>query len=84
MKKKLTILFTALSFILIFDSMNVGYALAMFFLAGIVPGTNIVIDASRMLELFTLLFGFTLSRITVNLIRTVTELTDERLSYRSS
>lgn len=84
MKKKLTILFTALSFILILDSMNFGHALVMFFLAGVIPGTNIIIDASHMLEFFTLLTGFTLSRITLNLLRSGSELANEYFSYQSS
>lgn len=71
MKKKITIICSALSVFLILDSMNVGYALVMFFLAGVVPGTNIIIDATHMLEFFTLTIGFTLSRITMSLIRFV-------------
>jgi hypothetical protein len=54
---------------MILDSMNAGHALVMFFLAGVIPGTNVAIDAARMLELFTLLIGFTLSRITMSLMR---------------
>lgn len=69
MHKILTILFISLSASMIFDSMNAGHALVMFFLAGVIPGTNIAIEADRMLELFTLLIGFTLSRITLYLIR---------------
>ena len=86
MQKKLTQLFTALSFVLILDSINAGHALVMFFLAGIVPGTNIVIDAESMLEVFTLLTGFTLSRITVNLIRAASNTSPQNdfLNYQSS
>ncbi len=69
MKKALTILFISLSFILILDSVNAGHALVMFFLAGVIPGTNIAISATNMLEVFTLLIGFTLSRVTISLIR---------------
>ncbi len=69
MKKALTILFISLSFILILDSVNAGHALVMFFLAGVIPGTNIAISATNMLEAFTLLIGFTLSRVTISLIR---------------
>lgn len=68
MKKALTIIFISLSFILILDSLNAGHALVMFFLAGIIPGTNLAISATNMLEAFTLLIGFTLSRITISLI----------------
>ena len=69
MKKALTILFISLSFILILDSVNAGHALVMFFLAGVIPGTNIAISATNMLEVFTLLIGLTLSRVTISLIR---------------
>jgi len=69
MKKALTIIFVSLSFILILDSVNAGHALVMFLLAGVIPGTNITISGSSMLEGFTLLIGFTLSRITISLFR---------------
>ena len=71
MKKKLTIIFTILSGILILDSMNVGHDLAFFFLAGIIPGTNIVLNADRMLEVFTLLLGFVLARVSIHVGRAV-------------
>lgn len=67
MKKTLTLILTALSFMLILDSMNAGHAIIMFFLAGVIPGTNIAIEASRMLEIFALLLGFTLSRIVMGI-----------------
>ena len=69
MKKALTILFTALSVIIILDSLNAGQALVMFVFAGVIPGTNVAISAGNMLEFFTLLIGFTLSRITLILVR---------------
>jgi hypothetical protein len=69
MKKALTILFVSLSAILILDSLNAVHALMMFVLAGVIPGTNIALSADRTLEIFTLLIGFTLSRVTLNLIR---------------
>ena len=72
MKKTLIILLISLSTYMILDSMNAGHALVMFFLAGVIPGTNVAIDAGRMLELFTLLIGFTLSRITTHFIRVST------------
>lgn len=58
-----------LSFYMILDSMNAGHALVMFLLAGVIPGTNIAIEAGRMFEFFTLLIGFTLSRVTLHLLR---------------
>lgn len=67
MKKALIITLTILSLLIILDSMNAGHAIAMFLLAGIIPGTNIAISADRMLEASALLIGFTLSRIFVTL-----------------
>ena len=68
--KKLTIIIClGLSFLMILDSVNAGQALAMFFLAGVIPGTNISVEAGQMFEFFTLLTGFTLSRITLSLFR---------------
>lgn len=69
MKKALTILFLSLSILIILDSLNAGHALFMFLLAGVIPGTNIAISANTMLEFFTLLIGFTLSRLTIALLR---------------
>jgi len=54
---------------LILDTLNAGHALVMLLLAGVVPGTSIVIDASLMFEYILLLTGFTLSRITLGLVR---------------
>lgn len=68
MKKTLTIIFTSLSLLLILDSMNVGQAITMFLLAGVIPGTNIAISAATMLEFFALLIGFTLARISNRLM----------------
>jgi hypothetical protein len=55
--------------IMILDALNTGEALTMFFLAGIIPGTNFSISATHMLEFFTLVLGFTLSRITLYISR---------------
>lgn len=73
MKKKLSIIFTILSGILILDSMNVGHDIAFFMLAGIIPGTNIVLNADRMLEIFTLLLGFVLARLSVHAGRAIAQ-----------
>lgn len=67
MKKTLTLILIALSFMLILDSMNAGHAIMMFLLAGVIPGTSIAVEASRMLEIFALLLGFTLSRVVMNI-----------------
>lgn len=69
MKKTLTIIFTALSFMIILDTFNAGHAFVMFFLAGVIPGTNISIAANQMLATFAFLMGFTLSRVSIALYR---------------
>lgn len=66
MKKTITITLISLSALIILDSLNAGQALMMFFLAGVIPGTNIAIDAGRALELFALITGFVLARIALN------------------
>lgn len=71
MKKAISITLTILSAMLILDSINAFHALAVFMLAGIVPGTNIIIGASQMLEFFALLIGFVLARIVMHAIRSV-------------
>lgn len=69
------------SFYMILDSMNAGHALVMFLLAGVIPGTNIIVEADRMLEFFTLLIGFTLSRITLHLLRVGIMRRQQQLAY---
>lgn len=69
MKKNVTIILTILSVLIILDSLNAGYALTMLLLAGIIPGTNIVISAAVMLEFFALVIGFVLARISASLIQ---------------
>lgn len=63
MKKNFSIIFTALSVILILDSLNAVSAIFMFLLAGIIPGTDISISATNALYVFAGLIGFTLARI---------------------
>ena len=61
-----TIIFTCLvlSGLMILDSLNAGHALMMFFLAGVIPGTNIAISAQVMVEFFALASGFVFARLT--------------------
>lgn len=75
MKKTLTILLTSLSCIMILDAANAGEAIVMFFLAGVVPGTSLVISGAHMLEFYMLVFGFILSRIVISLANTRHRLT---------
>jgi len=49
---------------MILDSLNAGHLLMMFLLAGIIPGTTIVLSPNDMMSLFALLIGFVLARIT--------------------
>jgi hypothetical protein len=63
MKQLLTTTFTILSVIIILDSMNFGHALMMFLLAGVIPGTTIVLSGEQMLQLFTTIFGFICARL---------------------
>lgn len=64
-----TYVFLALSAVLILDTCNVGHALFMLLLAGVVPGTSVVIGAQQMLGFFSVLLGFTFSRITLAVYR---------------
>ena len=66
-KKTLTILLTVFSSIIILDTLNFGHVIALFLLAGVIPGTNISIDADTMLMFFSAVTGFTLSRLFVKL-----------------
>jgi hypothetical protein len=69
MKKTVATILTILSLLLILDSFNFGHALMMFYLAGIIPGTNIAIDAVQMLQFFALISGFTLARVLTYAVR---------------
>ena len=63
MKKAITIICIILSAILILDSMNAWHAIAMFYLAGEIPGTHRSINAGTMMSIFALLIGFVVARI---------------------
>ena len=63
MKKQLSISLIILSALLILDSANAGHALVMFYLAGEVPGTNVILSPNTMMQIFALLTGFVVSRI---------------------
>jgi len=69
MKKTAAIIFTALSLLMILDSFNFGHALMMFYLAGIIPGTNIALSAAQMLEFFAIVAGFVVARIMTYVVR---------------
>jgi uncharacterized membrane protein (DUF485 family) len=63
MKKVITIICLVLSAVIIFDSFNAWHALAMFYFAGEIPGTNTSVNAGTMLSVFALLIGFIMARI---------------------
>jgi predicted membrane metal-binding protein len=63
MKKAITIICLVLSAVIILDSFNAWQALAMFYLAGEIPGTHASISAGTMMSVFALLIGFVLARI---------------------
>lgn len=69
MKKLLTIIFIVFSALLILDSMNAGHALTMFLLVGIVPGTNITVNANTMLSVIAGVLGFTVARTSIFFVK---------------
>ena len=71
MKKLATIIFITLSLLIILDSFNFGHAIMMFYLAGIIPGTNIVLNAAQMLEFFAIIAGFTVARVMAYSVRSL-------------
>lgn len=68
MKKAITIICIVLSAIIILDSFNAWHMVAMFYIAGEIPGTRTSLNASTMMSLFALLIGFVLARIGNNAI----------------
>lgn len=63
MKKQLTLTLTILSALMILDGANAGHALVMFYLAGEVPGTNVILSPNTMMQIFALMIGFVVARI---------------------
>lgn len=70
MKKQLAITLIILSALLILDSANAGHALFMFYLAGEVPGTSVILSANTMMQIFALLIGFVVARIGNHVVMT--------------
>ena len=71
MRKFITITLIVLSALLILDSANAGHAFMMLFLAGVIPGTNVAIDASFMLQLFAGAAGFIVAQLMLIALRAV-------------
>jgi len=63
MKKPITIICLILSAVIILDTLHVWHAVAMFYLAGEIPGTNRSISPDIMMQVFALTGGFVLARI---------------------
>lgn len=69
MRKAIIIACLILSGLIILDSFNIGHVLMMFLLAGVIPGTNIALSATTMMEIFALLIGLIIGRISSYVIR---------------
>lgn len=69
MKKVIITLSLIGSGLIILDSFHVYDILAAFIIAGVVPGTDIVIAPQQMLDLFAAAFGFMVSRLAISWIR---------------
>lgn len=63
MKKVVTALFIIASLVIILDRFNAWHVIAMFYLAGEIPGTHTSVNAGTMMAIFALLIGFVLARI---------------------
>jgi len=63
MKKTIAITLTIFSLLIILDSFNFGHAVMMFYLAGVIPGTNVILDGTQMLQLFAGIAGFIVARV---------------------
>jgi hypothetical protein len=68
MKKAITITCVILSAIIILDSFNAWHFIAMFYIAGEIPGTHTSINPQTMMSIFALLIGFVLARIGNNAV----------------
>ena len=80
MKKAITLICIILSAIIILESFNAWHAVAMFYLAGVIPGTRTALNAETMLSLFALLIGFVLARISnYAILQIASRTTDEHL-----
>jgi len=54
MRKKIIIFCIVASLLIILDSFNFGYALMMFFFAGVIQGTNIQLSPEQMFALYSI------------------------------
>jgi hypothetical protein len=63
MKKAITIICTILSAVIILQAFNAWHAIAYFYLAGVIPGTNSTISPDVMMQVFAATGGFVLARV---------------------
>ena len=71
MRKAIIITCLILSGLIILDSFNTGQVLIMFLLAGVIPGTNIALSATTMMEIFALTTGLVIGRLCANIFRQI-------------
>lgn len=69
MKRTIIITSLSLSGLLILDSFNAWQSLVLFFIAGQIPGTDIILSGATMLSLFALLIGIVAGRLTTAALR---------------
>ncbi len=62
MKKKISLILIAASWVMILDTFNAGQVIVGFLLTGTIPGTSLTVNASLMLSIYALAIGFTLAR----------------------
>ena len=72
MKQVITITALIGSLIIILSTFHIGNAIAYFLLAGVVPGTDIVISPSEMFVLIAGVAGFSIARLTISPLRRLT------------
>lgn len=71
MKKVIVYLALIGSLIIILSSFQFGHALAFFLLAGIIPGTDIIVSPSQMFTIIALIAGFAISRLVTPQLRSL-------------
>jgi len=67
MKKTIATFCIAASLVVILQAFNFWSLLFLFALVGAIPGTNISLSASTMLQITSLLFGFIFARMAINM-----------------
>ncbi len=78
MKKAIIITTNALSVLLILSSLDLVNSIAMFLIAGHIPGTNHYVSADAMLIGATAILGFITGRVSARIIEAVSRRTVSR------